>query len=148
MQEGEEERKDSSKGIWLVLIWKYCFTSSELNYWPEPAVLREQAVRHRQPRWARSGQQICDSNHGERMNPWSAELWSCPFIQWIKSVSLLFLGSDFILRGRSLWRRILKIGESYSLSFFVPFPAISVALCMCIIKRPKDNRRWPVIVKY
>lgn len=25
MQEGgEEERKDSSEGIWLVLIWKYC----------------------------------------------------------------------------------------------------------------------------
>lgn len=41
MQEGEEERKDSSKGIWLVLIWKYCFTSSELNYRSELAVLRE-----------------------------------------------------------------------------------------------------------
>lgn len=82
MQEGgEEERKDSSKGIWLILIWKYCFTSSELNYWPELAVLTEQAERHRQPRWARSGRQICHRDHGEHMNPWSAELCSCAFIQ-------------------------------------------------------------------
>lgn len=80
MQEGEEERKDSSKGIWLVLIWKYCFTSSELNYWSELAVLREQAESHRQPRWARSGRQICHRDHGEHMNPWSVELCSCPFI--------------------------------------------------------------------
>lgn len=49
MQEGEEERKDSSEGIWLVLIWKYCFTSSELNYCSELVVLREQAQSHRSP---------------------------------------------------------------------------------------------------
>lgn len=49
MQEGEEERKDSSEGIWLVLIWKYCFTSYELNYWSELAVLREQAPSHHSP---------------------------------------------------------------------------------------------------
>ena len=100
MQEGEgEERKDSSEGIWLVLIWKYCFTSSELNYWSELAVLREQAERHRQPRWARSGRQICHRDHGEHMNPWSAERCSCPFILRIKSASLLLLDWDFILRG-------------------------------------------------
>lgn len=81
MQEGEEERKDSSKGIWLILISKYCFTSSELNYWPELVVLGEQAERHRQPRWARSGRQICHHDHGEHMNPWSVELSSRLFIQ-------------------------------------------------------------------
>jgi len=41
MQEGEEERKDSSKGIWLVLIWKYYFSSSEQNYCSELTVLGE-----------------------------------------------------------------------------------------------------------
>lgn len=35
IQEEGEERKDHSEGIWLVLIWKYCFTSSEPNYWSE-----------------------------------------------------------------------------------------------------------------
>lgn len=99
MQEGEEERKDSSKGIWLVLIWKYCFTSSELNYRSELVVLREQADFHRQPRWARSGRQICHHDHSEHMNSWSVKLCCCPFIQRIKSVSLLLLGLDFILRG-------------------------------------------------
>lgn len=49
MQEGEEERKDSSEEIWLVLIWKCCFTSSEPNYWSELAVLRDQAQSHRSP---------------------------------------------------------------------------------------------------
>lgn len=49
MQEGEEERRDSSEEIWLVLIWKYCFTSSEPHYWSELAVLREQALSHRSP---------------------------------------------------------------------------------------------------
>lgn len=70
------------------------------------------------------------------MNPWSVQLWSCPFIQWIKSVSLLLLGSGFILRG-SVFGGESRRFESLSLSFFVPFPTISVALCMCIIKRPK-----------
>lgn len=138
MQEGEEERKDSSKGIWLVLIWKYCFTSSELNYWSELAVLRKQAERHRQPRWARSGRQISHRDHGEHMNPWSVELCSCPFIRRIKSVSLLLLGSDFILRGSSSGGESRSF-ESLSLSlFFVPLPAIFVTLCMCVVKGPKD----------
>lgn len=48
-QEGEEERKDSSEGIWLILIWKYCFTSSEPNYCFELAVLGEQAQSHHSP---------------------------------------------------------------------------------------------------
>lgn len=49
MQEREEERKDSSEEIWLVLIWKYCFTSSEPNYWSELAVLGEEALSHHSP---------------------------------------------------------------------------------------------------
>lgn len=49
MQEGEEERKDRFEGIWLVLIWKYCFTSSEANYWSELVVLGEQAQSHCSP---------------------------------------------------------------------------------------------------
>lgn len=44
-----KEREDSSKGIWLVLIWKYCFTSSELNYWSELGVLGKQAACHTGP---------------------------------------------------------------------------------------------------
>lgn len=138
MQEGEEERKDSSKGIWLVLIWKYYFTSSELNYWPELAVLREQAVCHRQPRWARSGQQICHSNHGEHMNPCSVELWSCPFIQWIKSVSLLLLGSDFILRGSVFGgesRRFESLTLSLSLSHFL----LSRWLYACVLLKDQKT---------
>lgn len=125
MQEGEEERKDSSKGIWLVLIWKYCFTSSELNYWAELAVLREQAERHRQPRWARSGRQICHRDHGEHMNPWSVLLCSSPFIQRIKSVSLLLLGSDFILRGSVFG------GESSSLRLFLSLFLCPVSCYLC-----------------
>ena len=125
MQEGEEERKDSSKGIWLVLIWKYCFTSSELNYWAELAVLREQAERHRQPRWARSGRQICHRDHGEHMNPWSVLLCSSPFIQRIKSVSLLLLGSDFILRGSVFG------GESRSFRLFLSLFLCPVSCYLC-----------------
>lgn len=141
MQEGEEEeeRKDSSKGIWLVLIWKYCFTSSELNYWSELAVLREQAERHRQPRWARSGRQICHRDHGEHMNPWSVELCSCLFIQRIKSASLLLLGSDFILRDSSVSGEESRSFETFlslSLSCFL----LSLWLCACIVKRPKEAR--------
>lgn len=49
IQEGGEERKDHSEGIWLGLIWKYCFTSSEPNYWSELVVLRKPAHSHRSP---------------------------------------------------------------------------------------------------
>lgn len=49
IQEGGEERKDLSEGIWLGLIWKYCFTSSEPNYWSELVVLSKPAHCHRSP---------------------------------------------------------------------------------------------------
>ena len=132
-QEGEgEERKDSSEGIWLVLIWKYCFTSSELNYWSELAVLREQAERHRQPRWARSGRQICHHDHGEHMNPWSAERCSCPFILQIKSASLLLLDSDFILRG-SVSGGECESFETLPLSLSLSRFLLSLWLCACVL---------------
>jgi len=51
------------------------------------------------------------------MNPWSVELCSCSFIQRIKSVSLLLLGEDFILRGS------VSDGESKS------FQTLSLFLC-------------------
>jgi len=117
-----KRRKDSSKGIWLVLIWKYCFTSSELNYWSELAVLGEQAERHRQPRWARSGRQICHRDHGKHMNLWSVELCSWPFIQRIKSgSSLLLLASDLYSGATSLQENpeVLRL-FSPSLSCFLP----------------------------
>ena len=136
MQEGgEEERKDSSEGIWLVLIWKYCFTSSELNYWSELAVLGEQAERHRQPRWARSGRQICHCGHGEHMNPWSVELCSRLFIQRIKSASLLLLGSDFILMG-SVSGGESRSFDTLSLSCFL----LSLWLYTCVLLREKKKQ--------
>lgn len=117
MHEREEERKDSSKGIWLVLIWKYCFTSSELNYWPELAVLRKQAERHRRPRWARSGRQICHRDRGEHMNPCSVVLFN-----WMDSNGFLccFWGSYFVCR---------VSGDD-------PLTCIFVAYSMSIVKRP------------
>lgn len=45
-----------------------------------------------QPRWARSGPQICHCDHGVHMNPWLFN--SSPFMQQIRSTSLLSL--DFI----------------------------------------------------
>lgn len=92
----EEERKDSSEGIWLVLIWKYYLSSSEINYWSELAVLREKEEHHRQPRWARSGRQICGHDHKKHTNPRPVELCSCPFIKEIKSLSLFLLGQNFM----------------------------------------------------
>lgn len=130
-EEEEEERKDSSKGIWLILIWKYCFTSSELNYWSELAVLREQAERHWQPRWARSGRQICHCDHGEHMNPWSVELCSFPFVQRIKGVSLLLLGLDFILRS-SVSGRESRSSETLSHSLSLSCFLLSLWLCACV----------------
>lgn len=49
IQEGGEEKKDHSEGIWLGLIWKYCFTSSEPNYWSELVVLSKSAHSHCSP---------------------------------------------------------------------------------------------------
>lgn len=44
-----------------------------------------------QPRWARSGSQICHCDHGLHMNPWFFN--SSPFMQQIRSTSLLSLDS-------------------------------------------------------
>lgn len=44
-----------------------------------------------QPRWARSGPQICHCDHGAHMNPWFFN--SSPFMQQIRSTSLLSLDS-------------------------------------------------------
>lgn len=46
IQEEGEKRTGHSEGIWLVLIWKYCFTSSEPNYWSELIVLSPPAHSH------------------------------------------------------------------------------------------------------
>lgn len=66
--------------IWTkLLVWTRC---------PQRA-----GTQPPQPRWARSGPQICHCDHGVHMNPWFFN--SSPFMQQIRSTSLLSL--DLIL---------------------------------------------------
>lgn len=137
MQEREEERKDSSGGIWLVLIWKYCFTSSELNYLSELAVLREQAERHRQPRWARSGRRNCHHDHSEHVDPWSVDFCSSFFFiyDWSKVSFLFLLGSD-------LTHGVADLEEYPEVSLY-----LSLMCCAYALLRDQD-RRLTFNVKY
>lgn len=64
--------------IWTkLLVWTRC---------PQRA-----GTQPPQPRWARSGPQICHCDHGVHMNPWFFN--SSPFMQQIRSTSLLSLDS-------------------------------------------------------
>lgn len=64
--------------IWTkLLVWTRC---------PQRA-----GTQPLQPRWARSGPQICHCDHGVHMNPWFFN--SAPFMQQIRSTSLLSLDS-------------------------------------------------------
>lgn len=93
-------RKDSSKRIWLILIWKYYYSSAEVNYWSELGVLREQAEHHRLPRWARSGQQICHHDHSELMNPWFVRPCSCPLSAADQKCFFIIVGLGFYTQGQ------------------------------------------------
>lgn len=106
MQEGGEERKDSSEGMWLTSIWKYCFTSSELNYWSELAVLWEQAQSHCSP----DGQEaaggsvavtmlssICD--HAVRCAHEPLVFEELCFHAAHQKCTIVFVGRNFTLRG-------------------------------------------------
>lgn len=107
--------------IWIkLLVWTRC--PQRAGRAPPAAQMGKEwsADLSPWPRWAHE--------------PLVCELCSFPFIQRIKSVSLLLLGLDFILRGSTLEEN----PEVLSLSFFVPFPAICVTLCICIVNGPKD----------
>lgn len=109
----KERKKDSSEEIWIVLIWKYSFTSSDLNYWVELAVLREQAQRHRGPRWTGTGLHICPCEH-----------WSFPTGHQSRLCVCVGLRSEPML-----WGMFLE--ESPDASAFVLLPACVVCWSVC-----------------
>lgn len=139
MQEGEEERKDSSEGIWLVLIWKYCYTSSELNYCSELVVLREQAQSHRSP----DGQALV----GGSVTVTTVCTWTPGLSRAVavllcsrSDVLLCYCWTQFYTRGQCL-QRSQKFWDSFTLSFFVLFPATFCLARVYLLRNQKKEKK-------
>lgn len=114
MQEGGEERKDSSEGMWLTSIWKYCFTSSELNYWSELAVLWEQAQSHCSP----DGQEVAGGSVAVTMVcTWTSIFWGALLSCGTSEVHRCFCWTKFHTQGQC--PRVLKLFHGLSLPCFL-----------------------------
>lgn len=130
IQEGGEEKKDHSEGIWLVLIWKYCFTSSEPNYWSELVVLSEPAHSHRSP----DGQGVVHKSVTVTM--------VCTWTPGSSTALLLCSRSEALLCYR--WTRFYTHRQCLKRhqTFFIPSSSAAFVLlvCMCYEKWEGSKR--------
>lgn len=129
IQEGGEEKKDHSEGIWLGLIWKYCFTSSEPNYWSELVVLSKSAHSHRSP----DGQGVVRKS--------VTVTTVCTWTPGFSTALLLCSRSEALLCYLWTWFYTQRQCLKRSQTFFCSFLLCCICLVACVGKTEEEAKR-------